>query len=78
MPNHEIDDWSKIVIMACAPVMGNRATAKRANVSVWSVRKYKRKMIEQHGALDVDVSKEGMEILDKIVEEAIEQERGGI
>jgi hypothetical protein len=93
MPNKELADWQKIVIMATAPFRGNRSVADKAECSVWAVRKYRNRMKEQEGPLDIDVDNEvdeheygefpfvngeGMEMLDTIVEEGLEQERGRI
>lgn len=97
MPNNELKDWQKIVIMACTPYMGNRAVSNRANCSVWAVRKYRNRMKDKGESLDIDVgpedildeepedgtrvtmvSEEGMEILDEIVQEALNQNRGKI
>lgn len=95
MPNKPLADWQKIVIMATAPFRGNRVVADKAECSVWAVRKYRNKMKEQGGPLDIDVeedeeidehehdavpfvSDEGMEMLDQIVEEGLEQDRGRI
>ena len=73
--------------MCCAPFYGNRSVADKAEVSVWTVRKYRNKMKENDESLDVTevddersamVSEKGMEIIDKIVEEGLEQERGRI
>ncbi len=93
MPNKELADWQKIVIMATAPFRGNRSVADKAECSVWAVRKYRNQMKEEDGPLDIDVDEEadtyeheeipfvderGMEILEEIVEEGLEQERGRI
>lgn len=87
MPNKPLADWQKIVIMATTPFFGNRAVADKANCSTWSVRKYRQKMKENGEMLDIDevegkrdslVNEEGMEILDEVVEEGLEQDRGKI
>lgn len=87
MPNKELADWQKIVIMATTPFFGNRAVAKKAECSVWSVRKYRNKMKEEKEILDISeldderaamVAEEGIEILDEVVDEGLNQGRGRI
>lgn len=84
MPNKQLRDWQKVVIMACAPFFGNRAIAKKANCSVWAVRKYRNRMKERGRSLDVDedadavVTPEGMNVLDDIVQDGLEEERGRV
>lgn len=84
MPNKQLRDWQKVVIMACAPFFGNRAIAKKANCSTWAVRKYRERMKERGRPLDVDedadavVTPEGMDVLDEIVQDGLEQERGRV
>jgi hypothetical protein len=87
MANKQLADWQKITIMATAPFRGNRSVAKKAECSVWSVRKYRNEMKDRGQMLDVGqtddyenaiVSEEGMDVLDEIVEEGLAQERGRI
>lgn len=84
MPNKQLSDWQKVVIMACAPFFGNRAIAKKANCSVWAVRKYRNRMKEQETPLDVDededavVTPDGMDLLDDIVQAGLEEENGRV
>ena len=86
MPNHEISDWQKITIMATAPFFGNRAVAKKANVSVWTVRKYRSRMVERGKPLNVGetdedealISAEALKVLDQIVQEGLSEETGRI
>lgn len=87
MPNKELADWQKIVIMSTAPFFGNRAVAKKAECSVWSVRKYRNKMKDNEEMLDISelegergalVNEEGMDMLDEVVEEGLNQGRGRI
>jgi len=86
-PNKPLADWQKLTIMAQAPFRGNRTIAKRAECSVWAVRKYRSLMKENGHALDVGVteeydealvSEEAMAIFDTIVDEGLNQERGRI
>lgn len=84
MPNKQLRDWQKVVIMACAPFFGNRAISKKANCSVWAVRKYRNRIKEQGTTLDVDqdtdavVTPGGMDLLDDIVQDGLEEERGRV
>ncbi|WP_327054004.1 hypothetical protein [Halomicrococcus gelatinilyticus] len=84
MPNKQLSDWQKVVIMACAPFFGNRAIAKKANCSVWAVRKYRNRMKEREAPLDVDeeedavVTPEGMSVLDDIVQAGLDERDGRI
>lgn len=87
MPNKELADWQKIVIMATVPYFGNRTVAKKADCSVWSVRKYRNRIKDEKEMLNISevdderaalVNDEGMEILDEIVQEGLEQGRGRI
>lgn len=70
--------------MACAPFFGNRAIAKKANCSVWAVRKYRDRMKDRGRPLDVDedddavVTPEGMEVLDDIVQAGLDEDRGRV
>jgi hypothetical protein len=84
MPNKQLRDWQKVVIMACAPFFGNRAISKKANCSVWAVRKYRNRMKEEGTTLDLDedadavVTPEGMDVLDDIVQDGLDEERGRV
>lgn len=84
MPNKQLRDWQKVVIMACAPFFGNRAISKKANCSVWAVRKYRKKMKQREGPLEIDededavVTPQGMSVLDNIVESGLDEEQGRI
>ena len=87
MPNKQLADWQKIVIMATTPFFGNRAVADKAGCSVWSVRKYRNRMKEEEDMLDISeveddrdalVNEKGMQMLDDIVREGLEQDRGRI
>lgn len=84
MPNKQLSDWQKVVIMACVPFFGNRAIAKKANCSVWAVRKYRERIKERGDVLDLDeeedavVTPEGMTVLEDIVQDGLDEERGRI
>lgn len=84
MPNKQLRDWQKVVIMACAPFFGNRAISKKANCSVWAVRKYRNRMKEEGNTLDIDedadavVTPEGMNVLDDIVQDGLDGEKGRV
>lgn len=62
MPNKELADWQKIVIMATAPFFGNRTVADKADCSVWAVRKYRNKMKDEQEMLALAVSPDDDEV----------------
>ncbi|QLG30136.1 hypothetical protein HUG10_21350 (plasmid) [Halorarum halophilum] len=87
MPNKPLADWQKIIIMAAAPYRGNRSVAKKAECSVWAVRKYRNQMKDEGRSLDVGVTDEygdplvseaAMAILDDVVADGLSQDRGRI
>lgn len=88
MPNKPLADWKKIVIMVTTPYFGNRTVAKKADCSVWAVRKYRNRMRDQQNSLDIEVStdehgepmvdEQAMSVIDEIVQEGLDQGRGRI
>lgn len=83
MPRKEIPDYKKVVIMAMVPFYGTKKVARVSDTSVYTVRKYRDRVKERGGTLDVDtrddalVSPEGMKILDEIITDGMDPDEPG-